>query len=70
MTLKALQDIETLCLRKFRARAKKIAAENPGMRREIAFAMATQAMPRTAVRYEFARSRLALAGISAQPLFE
>jgi hypothetical protein len=70
MSLKELQETEKLCLRKFHARAKKIAAENPGMRREIAFGMACQQMPRTAIRYEFARSRLALAGISAQPLFE
>jgi hypothetical protein len=68
--IKGLRDSEVQCLKKFRSRARKLKAANPGLTREQAFAMATEQMPRTANRYSYVRGLLKQAGIAALPLFE
>jgi len=69
-TISDLRDIERECLRKFRARAKKLAAANQELSRENAFAKAVTAMPKTAGRYTHAVALLKLNGLYSLPLFE
>jgi hypothetical protein len=69
-SLDELQSIEAECLRRFRARARKLMVETPGLKRDIAFARAVEQMPRTAYRYQYTRHLLAMAGVRALPLFE
>jgi hypothetical protein len=69
-SIESLQNEERDCLSKFRSRANKLGAAHPGMSRDILFAMAVEEMPRTANRYQAARSLLQLSGIRALPLFE
>jgi hypothetical protein len=63
-----LQAIEAECIRRFRAKAAEIRAANPQLSAQIAYARAVQALPKTADRYQAARSRLQWAGIPAQSL--
>ena len=67
-TAEQLVEIEKECLGKFRSRAQKLRDADPKLSREISFAKAVQAMPKTANRYQFARSLLASRGIAGQPL--
>jgi hypothetical protein len=69
-SIEELQETERECLNKFRSRATKLAASYPGASRETLFARAVEEMPKTANRYQAARSLLQLSGIRALPLFE
>jgi hypothetical protein len=63
-----LQGEELACLRKFRARAAKLAADNPDTSKQILFAQACEQMPKTLERYMWIRQRLQLMGVAALPL--
>jgi hypothetical protein len=63
-----LQQVEAECIRRFRAKAAEIKAQNPELSAQIAYARAVEALPKTADKYQFARSRLQWAGIPALPL--
>jgi hypothetical protein len=64
----ALQAEELACLQKFRARAAKLAADNPGVSKQILFARACEQMPKTLERYMGIRQRLGFMGVAALPL--
>jgi hypothetical protein len=67
-SVEELQSQEMECLRRFRAKAAEIRAAHPELTSQIAFARAVEALPRTASKYQYIRSRLGLMGVPALPL--
>jgi hypothetical protein len=67
-TIEQLRAEEAACLTKFRARAAKLAASNPGMSQRMLFARACEQMPKVLERYMYISARLRYAGIEPQPL--
>jgi hypothetical protein len=63
-----LQAEEAMCVQKFRQRAAKLAADNPGASKQILFAKACEQMPRVLERYMWIRQRLQFMGVAALPL--
>jgi hypothetical protein len=69
-SLQDLQQTEADCLRKFRARARRLMAADPKLKKDIAFAKAVHELPKTANLYQRTRHLLAMAGVRALPLFD
>jgi hypothetical protein len=60
--------LESECLRRFRARAAQIKAQNPLMSEKVAFCKAVEGLKQTSDKYSWARTRLMFLGVPAQPL--
>ena len=67
-SIESLRETEADCLSRFRTKAKAIQAANPSLSPQICFARAVEALPKSAERYQYVRSRLQFTGIPALPL--
>jgi hypothetical protein len=67
-TVEDLVEVERECIARFRSKAAKLAASNPGVSAQVLFARAVEQMPKTLEGYQAARQRLQFMGIAALPL--